>query len=532
MTTKQTNVKLVTAAVFVATFMTAVEGTIVTTAMPTIVGSLHGIEIMNWVFSIYLLTNAMLTPIYGKLADRIGRKAIFIFGTLLFIIGSALCGFSDTMLTLIVARGIQGMGAGAMMPVALTIIGDLYSMEKRARVLGLNSTAWGIASVVGPLAGGIIVDTVGWHWIFFINVPIGILLIWMIWQFLAEPRRRPLPVGEKTVPLAGSDESGGPTLAAVAKNEDSEGVAAAARPNKPMDIAGSLFLMLTLLSLLLAFQFLGDHGFDLTVGLLLAGFVLGLVLFVFTEKRAQDPVISMELFTSRLFVVVNLVAALGSGFLMAVDVYIPMWMQGVLGLPAGIGGLVLAPLSVLWMVGSFLAGRWLVRHSVKSVLLTGLLITLLGGASLFLIPMAASWLWFFAISTILGIGLGAVTVTCTVSAQSSVPHEQLGVATSFNTLARTIGQTIMVSVFGILMNGITAAQLSDNPVTNDPDIMNKLVNPQTAKLLPTEQLEPLRKILFAGLHGVFGGALCLIAAALVLTVVIRDKSGTIEDESI
>lgn len=499
---RQTNVKLVTVAVFVATFMTAVEGTIVTTAMPTIVGSLHGIEIMNWVFSIYLLTNAMLTPIYGKLADRIGRKPIFILGTMLFIIGSALCGFSDSMMTLIIARAIQGMGAGAMMPVALTIIGDLYTMEKRARVLGLNSTAWGIASVVGPLAGGVIVDTVGWHWIFFINVPIGLVLIWLIQRYLVEPKR------QQTT------------------NELGEQAA-----SKPMDIAGSLLLMLTLLALLLAFQLLGDQGFDLTVALLLVGFIVGLIGFVFVEKRAADPVITLTLFESRLFVVVNLVAALASGFLMAVDVYIPMWMQGVLGLPAGIGGLVLAPLSVLWMVGSFLAGRWMVSHSVKFVLFLGLLMTFVGGASLFLIPMSASWLWFFVISTILGIGLGAVTVTCTVSSQSSVDHDQLGVATSFNTLARTIGQTIMVSVFGILMNGITKSRLAQAKLTSDPDIMNKLVNPQTAKNLPQEQLAPLRKILFAGLHGVFGGALVLIVIALILTVIIREKSGTIKQNT-
>ncbi len=141
---KETNVTLVTVSIFIATFMTAIEGTIVTTAMPTIVGSLHGMEIMNWVFSIYLLTNAMLTPIYGKLADKVGRKPIFIFGTLLFIIGSLFCGLSQSMIGLIAARAIQGMGAGAMMPVALTIIGDLYSIEKRAKVLGLNSSAWGL----------------------------------------------------------------------------------------------------------------------------------------------------------------------------------------------------------------------------------------------------------------------------------------------------------------------------------------------------------------------------------------------------
>lgn len=485
---KQTNVTLVTVAVFVATFMTAVEGTIVTTAMPTIVGSLHGIEIMNWVFSIYLLTNAMLTPIYGKLADKIGRKPIFIVGTILFIIGSALCGLSNTMMTLIISRAIQGMGAGAMMPVALTIIGDLYEKEKRAKVLGLNSTAWGIASVVGPLAGGVIVDTIGWHWIFFINVPIGIILIFLIWFYLVE---------EKTT-----------------------------RQAKKMDIFGSFSLMGLLLALLLAFQFLGDEGLSgkvlfLTLLALLAGLV-----FIYAEKKAADPVISLQLFTQPLFVVVNLVAALASGFLIGVDVYIPMWMQGVLGLSAGIGGLVLAPLSLLWLVGSFLAGRWMATITIKRVLLRGILITLFGALWLVLVPQHTNWLWFFGIATILGGGLGAVTVTCTVSAQSSVPAEQMGVATSFNTLARTIGQTIMVSVFGILLNSITAEKLQNITAHNKNDLMNQLVNPQTAKLLAPDLRETLRTVLFTSLHGVYLAGAALIIVAFVLTLLLK-KSDTI-----
>lgn len=488
--TKQTNVKVVTVAVFVATFMTAIEGTIVTTAMPTIVGSLHGIEIMNWVFSIYLLTNAMLTPIYGKLADKVGRKPIFLVGTLLFMVGSALCGFSNSMLTLIVARGIQGMGAGAMMPVALTIIADLYSMEKRAKILGLNSTAWGIASVVGPLAGGLIVDTIGWHWIFFINVPIGVVLLLLVWRYLVEPKRQ--------------------------------------QATKKMDYLGSLALMAALLTLLLAFQFMGDGGFSGSVALLLVAAVASLAGFVVIEKRAEDPVISLSLFQSRIFIVVNAVAALASGFLMGIDVYIPMWMQGVLGLAAGIGGLVLAPLSIFWMAGSFLASRWLTKYPVQKVLTISLLITLAGAVWLFLIPSHSSWLWFFVISTIIGIGLGATVVTCTVSAQSSVPHEQLGVATSFNTLVRTIGQTIMVSVFGILLNGVTAKELAQQALTEDADIMNKLVNPQTAKQLPAALLQPLRGILYDGLHWVFGAGLVLVVAALVLTILARQKSVTIE----
>lgn len=163
---KQTNTTLVTIAIFVATFMTAIEGTIVSTAMPTIVGSLEGLSLMNWVVSIYLLTNAMMTPVYGKLADRVGRKPIFIFGVILFIIGSSLCGVAQNMEQLIIFRAIQGIGAGAIMPIAVTIIADIYPFEKRAKVLGLNGSVWGIAGIIGPLLGGMIIQRLSWHWIF------------------------------------------------------------------------------------------------------------------------------------------------------------------------------------------------------------------------------------------------------------------------------------------------------------------------------------------------------------------------------
>ena len=477
---RETNVLIVTIAVFVATFMTAIEGTIVTTAMPTIVGSLHGIEIMNWVFSIYLLTNAMFTPIYGKLADKIGRRSIFIFGTLVFIIGSAMCGFSNTMLTLIISRAIQGIGAGAMMPVALTILADMYSAEKRAKMLGLNSTAWGIASVVGPLTGGVIVDTIGWHWIFFINVPIGLVLIGLVSYYLVEEKQE--------------------------------------KDNKKMDIQGSLFLMTMLLTLLLAFQFLSESGFDLKVIGMLGAMILSIFLFIRAEKNAEDPVISLELFSSRIFIVVNLVAALISGFLMAVEVYIPMWMQGVLGYKAGLGGLVLAPLSILWVYGSSLVGRWMVQHSMKTVLLRTLGVALIGGVSLLVIPMKMPFIVFLVISGITGIGVGGTIVATTVQAQNSVGMDQLGVATSFNTLSKTIGQTVMVSVFGLILNTITRTELAKAALTDDPDIMNKLVNPQTAKLLPENLLLPLREILHQGLWGIYvaGVALVLLAIGSVL----------------
>ncbi|MBL1223497.1 MDR family MFS transporter [Enterococcus sp. BWR-S5] len=475
---KQTNIKLVTFGVFTATFMTAIEGTIVSTAMPTIVGSLQGMEIMNWVFSIYLLTNAMLTPIYGKLADKVGRKPVFLIGISIFILGSSLCGFAPSMETLIIARAIQGIGAGAVMPVALTIIADIYPMEKRAKILGLNSAAWGVASVFGPLAGGFIVDTVGWHWIFFINVPIGLALLLLISVYLIEPKR------EKT--------------------------------GKPMDILGSMLLMVSLLLLLLGFQLIGDNGFSVKILLFFVGSICALFGFIAVEKRAKDPVISLHLFKNPTFVFVNLIAAFVSGFLMGVEVYIPMWLQGVLGTAAGLGGLALAPMSVLWMVGSFIASNMLEKTTVKKVLMIGLSIILAGGICLILVSVKAPVYLFFLIAAGLGIGFGITITTTTVTAQSSVPHSEVGVATSFNTLSRTIGQTVMISIFGVLLNSVMASKLAQSGLQVEATIMNQLVNPHTANDISAELLKPLRGILFSGLHMVFLVGIGLIVLSLLL----------------
>ena len=175
--TQKNNVLLVTISLFIATFMSAVEGTIVSTAMPTIVGDLHGVSIMNWVFSVYLLTNAISTPIYGKLSDQFGRKKIFIFGIGIFLIGSIFSGMSNSMTTLIIWRAIQGVGAGVIMPLSYTIVADIYSDENRGKILGLNGAIWGIASILAPLIGGFLVDSLSWHWIFFLNLPLGVIAL-------------------------------------------------------------------------------------------------------------------------------------------------------------------------------------------------------------------------------------------------------------------------------------------------------------------------------------------------------------------
>lgn len=216
---RKTNVAVVTAAIFMGTFMTAIEGTIVSTAMPTIIGSLHGVHLMNWVFSIFLLTNAMATPIYGKLSDKIGRKPVFLIGLTVFVIGSLLSGLSQSMVMLIVFRAIQGVGAGAIMPVTFTIVADIYPFEKRAKMLGFNGSMWGIASVIAPLLGGFIVDQLSWHWIFFINVPLGLITFGLVWFFLQEDRRQ---------------------------------------VRQPLDMRGTVWLLVALLALMYGFQTLAE----------------------------------------------------------------------------------------------------------------------------------------------------------------------------------------------------------------------------------------------------------------------------------
>lgn len=494
MVERPTHIRLVTICIFVATFMTAIEGTIVSTAMPTIVGSLNGMSIMNWVFSIYLLTNAMMTPVYGKLADQIGRKPIFLLGVFLFILGSFLCSLTQTMVQLIVARAIQGTGAGAISPVALTILADIYPFEKRARVMGFNNAAWGIASVVGPLCGGIIVEVLSWHWIFLINVPIGIGLMIMISLFLVEPKRK--------------------------------------RSKDKLDISGSILLMLLLLSLLYGFQLLGEQNhFTSSVGIAFMLAVALLGLFLQVEKKASDPVISLHLFHNRMFVLVNLIAALVSGFLIGVDVYMPMWMQGILGLKAAKGGLVISPLSITWVFGSFVAS-WAIQHyPIKRNLQLGLLIIFIGVTFLALAPMRTPFFLFMLVSTILGLGLGIVITTTTVVAQQSVQQDQLGVATSFNTLVRTLGQTVMIAVFGVVLNSHIEQEISRQPkiapeknITTD--MMNQLVNPLTADKLPQTMADLLRSILYSGLHRVYfvGGILLVIALLTSLFL----KNGSIK----
>lgn len=473
---KKTNVPLVTLAIFMTTFMTAIEGTIVSTAMPTIVSDLDGLEIMNWVVSIFLLMTAVSTPLYGKLADSIGRKPVFLFGIAVFVLGSSLCGISQNMIELIMFRVVQGLGSGAVQPVAVTIIADLYKLEKRAKMLGLNSSFWGVASVIAPLLGGFIVQHISWHWVFYINVPIGIIAFLLVLFFLKEQKH------ESTTRL---------------------------------DLKGTILLVTFLLSLMLFLQELGSNLSLLIMFFLLVVIFLTGYLFFKIEKVAEDPIMPLSMLKEKEFAIINFITLLISGVVIGFEFYIPTWMQGINGTNASLAGFAVTPSSLMWIVGSFLIGWMLAQLGIKRSYDYMLVLLIIADIILLLVPINTSFWLFCLIAALNGIAFGVIITASQVRSQILVTPDKIGVATSFNTLMKYVGQTMMVSIYGITFNTIIANQLArHHGLTNA--MMNQIVNSEKAKHLSAVLVPQLRDVLFHALKGVYIVSLIVIVISLIV----------------
>ncbi|OPJ57949.1 MDR family MFS transporter [Clostridium oryzae] len=401
-------------ALMVAMFLGAIEGTVVTTAIPTIVRDLQGFEIISSVFSVYLLTSAISTPIYGKLSDLYGRKKILSIGIIIFLIGSFLCGLSQNIYMLISFRALQGIGSGAIFTVTYTIVGDVFTLEERPKVQGGIGTVWGIASLVGPLVGGILIDTLSWHWIFFINIPFGILSVILL---------------EKNL------------------DENFE------KKKHNIDFAGIITLSAAMLIFLNIFLSTGSMGLNRNIFILISVIITIAFSLAFysIERKAKEPIIPFDIFTKS-STIVNLISFLASAILIGSDVYMPIYIQNVLGFDAKVSGLVLAPMSITWLVASVILGKQIVKRGGKAVILISNVILLVGVILLITLRTNSSLLLLIVYVSIMGFGFGGAFTTLTIIVQESVEYSKRGSAVATNSLLRTLGQTIGVSVFGSIFN--------------------------------------------------------------------------------
>ena len=405
---------LITLATLIGTFLAALDSTVVGTAMPTIVGDLGGLALYSWVFASYLLAATVTGPVFGKLSDTYGRKPIYLAGIFFFLLGSVLAGTSETMAGLITFRTLQGLGAGAVQPTAVTIVGDIFELESRARVQGLFGTVWGISAVIGPAVGGLVTDYISWRWVFYINLPFGVAAA---------------------------------TLLAVSLSESFE-----RRPRR-IDYLGATLLTSGLVGVLLALLGEGNTPrFSASTLALLFGGLIALALFVTVERRAEDPMVPLGLFRDRIFAVGVLGNLALGGVLFGVSVYIPLFVQGALAGTAVTAGAVIAPLSIGWPVGSFIGGRVILRSGYRRTLLVGSCFIALG-TGLSVAVSETTPLWYVVLAVfIIGLGMGFSSTTYLVSVQNAVPWQRRGIATSSIVFFRTVGGSIGVAVMGALLN--------------------------------------------------------------------------------
>jgi EmrB/QacA subfamily drug resistance transporter len=475
---------LVSVAMLGAVLLTAMSTTIVATAAPSIVRSLEGIELYSWVFSGYLLTMTVTTPLYGKLADIYGRKPIFMVGIGLFLLGSLVCGLATTMEQLVLFRLLQGVGAGAVHPIALILAGDLFPLEQRARIQGFFSGMWALSSLLGPLIGGFIVATLPWQWVFWVNVPAGI---------------------------------GAALLMGVTLRET-----VAHRRDHQLDWAGAAAVAVGVSAFLVAlFDLSGTApGNPFGAGPLLVVAAVALAFFLWWERRAPEPLLSLDLFRVRVIAVGGVLIFIGGLTVQALTSYSTLFVQGVLGGTPVEAGLALLPMDILWMLGAGLAGRLILRFGYRATVGFGMTLAVVGSFGLafvgagtptlgsldlsFLGPKAPI-LVFALVLGITGLAFACIIPVITIAVQNAVDWGQRGVATATNIFFQTIGRSVGVAVLGVALNVQLLALLGEAAAGGGTRVgaVGQLLEPtQRAALAPAVEAA-LQNALQQALHGVW-----------------------------
>ncbi len=395
-----------------AMFMIAVEATIVSTAMPQIVEQLGGLTLYSWVFSSYLLTQTATTVVFGKLADLYGRKPVLLAGIAIFLAGSVLCGFATSMPMLIVFRLIQGVGGGAIQPVALTVVGDLYPVQERGKIQGYLASVWGISSVLGPLAGGLIIHSMSWSWVFWVNLPIGVLAAAGFALFLREGARQ----GQRHV-----------------------------------DVIGAALFTLAVAALMMALTEMGAAG-RAAIGLWLLLSAVSFVLFLWQERRAPDPMLTLGLWSRRPIAITNVTTLLSGMTMIGLTTFVPMYVQGVLNQSALVAGFALTMMVLGWPIGSTVAARSFGRFGLRTVLLGGSALLPIGAVAFVMLRPGASPVLAGAGSMVVGLGMGLLSTAAIVLIQDSVGWAERGAATASNIFSRNLGSTLGAAALGAVLN--------------------------------------------------------------------------------
>jgi len=466
----------------------ALEATVVGTAMPTVIATLHGINHYSWVFSAYIVTSTVTVPIWGKLSDLYGRRLLYQIGIGVFLLGTLMSGLSNSMTELIVFRAIQGLGAGALVPLGMTIIGDIFTLQERAKMQAYFSGVWGFSSVIGPVIGGFITDQLNWRWVFFINLPIGVLASVIIGFALKEPKGKPKPT---------------------------------------VDYLGAALLMLAISLLILALVEGGNSIATLLSLENLSLFVAGLVLlaaFVWVELRAPDPVIPFPLFKNKTISVSVAAGSLGGVAMFGVISFIPLFAQGALGMTATEAGSLLTPLMLSWVTFSMIGGRLLLRLEYRTLTIVGFVVLTAGFALLSFFQTDTPRYLLYIFLALIGCGLGLTMLTLLIAVQQAVDRTQLGVATSLNQFSRAIGGAFGVAIMGAVLTAGLSTQLKSAALQPNSTITveqaeafalnpNALIEPAAKASLSDGTLRVLQSAMAAAVHPVFwvGGAVCLLA---------------------
>ncbi len=461
---KQVVVTLV--GVMLAMFLGSLDQTVVGTAMPRIISDLGGFGQYTWVTTAYMITSAVTVPIVGKLTDIYGRKIFYISGIAIFLLGSVLCGFSQTIVQIIIYRGIQGIGAGVMMANAFTVIGDLFPPAVRGKYQGLMSSVFGLSSIIGPTLGGFITDSLSWHWVFFINVPLGLAVIFLFVFFF--PNFRPDKLKHR------------------------------------IDYPGASLLILFVVPFLLALSWGGvEFAWDSPQIIGMFAFTaVALFFFILIERRSQEPIVPLSLFKNRIVAISQIMNFLMAFGMFGSIIFVPLFFQGVLGATATTSGSFLTPMMLGTVFGSFISGQFLSRtgghYRIQGAI--GVAILVVGFFLLSRMTVATSYGSAVRDIIITGFGMGINMPLYIIAVQNAVPYNFLGAATSATAFMRSLGGTVGLAIFGSVMNNRFAAELAmrippEIKAIVPPQQLDALVNNPQALVNPAAQSQ---------LQGIFG----------------------------